>query len=242
MIAIANCLNLFLPSKLGDLSKTLIFKKEYDLPNSQGVPIVISEKIFDLLSIFIIFLIASSINPLPNHVPSIILPLFFSLFIATLLFATTIKPLKRIWENLSRFLPKSAADKAASIFEFWLSYQALLINHKLKVIKVTLLSILFSMCHLVQFWFFLSALNEWIPIFDHFQLSIIAVLSALIPLSVSGIGIRDMAIVQLYTPLIPYYSAATLGLLITIRNIIYASIGLPFVSYILGDIKRSKSS
>ena len=58
----------------------------------------------------------------------------------------------------------------------------------------------------------------------------IAILSAFIPFTVSGIGIRDMTLISLFSLYVGNEMSTLFGFLFTLRLIIYAIIGLPFLN------------
>jgi uncharacterized membrane protein YbhN (UPF0104 family) len=60
--------------------------------------------------------------------------------------------------------------------------------------------------------------------------STLAILAGLLPFTMGGIGIRDLAIVYFYHQWLSLPQCAALGLLATLRYLLPAVAGLPFVS------------
>jgi hypothetical protein len=60
--------------------------------------------------------------------------------------------------------------------------------------------------------------------------AVIAILAGLLPFTFAGVGTRDAALVVLFAPYLDAGGAALLGLCATLRYLIPAIAGLPFVS------------
>jgi hypothetical protein len=60
-----------------------------------------------------------------------------------------------------------------------------------------------------------------------------AIFVGLLPVSISGFGTRDLAIVTLFKGIITYNEALSIGILSAIRYIIPTIIGLPFLMHLM---------
>ena len=65
----------------------------------------------------------------------------------------------------------------------------------------------------------------------------LVMMASLVPLTLSGLGTRDAAIIVLYSPFMPAATAAALGLLIILRYLVPAIAGIPFTSRYLGRVR-----
>ena len=99
---------------------------------------------------------------------------------------------------------------------------------------IVAMSVLLWGGHLFQFWLFARALGPAIPLLDNMAFATLSILAGLVPLTAAGIGTRDAAIVALYGPALGQGAAAVLGVLATMRYLLPALAGLPF----LGDYWR----
>jgi len=90
-------------------------------------------------------------------------------------------------------------------------------------------SLLLWLAHLFQIWLFTVALSLHIPFTVCASLSAIALMAGQLPLTVAGLGTRDVALVVLLAAYVAPESAAAMGVLISTRNFLPPLIGLPFM-------------
>jgi uncharacterized membrane protein YbhN (UPF0104 family) len=90
-------------------------------------------------------------------------------------------------------------------------------------------SLLLWLTHLFQIWLFTVALSLHVPFTVCASLSAIALMAGQLPLTVAGLGTRDVALVVLLAPYMAPESAAAMGVLISTRNFIPPLIGVPFM-------------
>ena len=100
---------------------------------------------------------------------------------------------------------------------------------KIQLTKIWLTSIFIWFLHLLQIWFFILALKAWTPLLINLALAPLAILVGLLPLTFAGVGTRDAAILLFYQPYLSAPTAAALGLLFTLRYLLPAIGGLPFL-------------
>ena len=84
---------------------------------------------------------------------------------------------------------------------------------------------------------FLS-ITKTVPIILHFGLLSLGLIAGLAPITLSGIGTRDAALVVLYSPFLPKEITATFGILITLRFIIYGLPGIPYIRLYLSQKEK----
>jgi glycosyltransferase 2 family protein len=68
-----------------------------------------------------------------------------------------------------------------------------------------------------------------VPFLDNMAFATLAILAGLLPFTMAGIGTRDAAILFLYAPWLSAGQAAVLGVLATLRYLLPAIAGLPFM-------------
>ena len=83
---------------------------------------------------------------------------------------------------------------------------------------------------MVQIWLFIVALNGVVPFMTSLALTPLAILAGLLPLTIAGVGTRDVALIALYQPYFAVATGAALGLLCTTRYLVPVVLGLPFIT------------
>ncbi|MCG8507710.1 MAG: hypothetical protein MI741_00645, partial [Rhodospirillales bacterium] len=66
----------------------------------------------------------------------------------------------------------------------------------------------------------------------------LAILAGLVPFTFAGIGTRDAALIFLFSPFMDAGTGAALGLLCTMRYVLPALGGLPFIGESLSRLKK----
>jgi uncharacterized protein (TIRG00374 family) len=108
---------------------------------------------------------------------------------------------------------------------------------KAQLSRIVVNSLFIWFLHLVQIWMFTVAIRWSVPFLANLALSPLAILAGLLPLTFAGVGTRDAALVFFYAKLAapgqhPYMTeaaAAALGVLCTLRYVLPAILGLPFL-------------
>lgn len=239
LILAASTLNLFLPSKLGDLAKGHVLSKRHSMDTGLSYATVILEKTLDMMSLLVwgcgglvvvgigrpaMLLFLVPVAGLCAVLMLIILPLrILPIILVTF---GQIMPGK-----VSRILEKSSASWQLISETFWQRP-----SHAIAVIG---LSILIWGAHLFQFWLFSQALHGNVPILQNAAFATLAILVGLLPFTFAGVGTRDAAIIFFYAPYLTAESAALLGILATLRYVLPAIAGAPFVGDFIGLVRPS---
>jgi uncharacterized protein (TIRG00374 family) len=223
---------------MGDIAKAFFMKNTTTLKTSQALSIVIFEKVCDLMAL-ILFCLFGLISYPDNS------SLFWILRIIVLtglIFCSIFLLSKKISNFLFKFIQKITyyryKEKINDMNLSWSEIQNHFFQGKLRLLFIALNSIFIWFLHLLQIWFFILALNLWVPFKYNIAFAALSILIGLLPISLAGIGTRDAAIIFFYSPFIDPASGAALGILFTIRYLIPAIIGLPFFSKYLSNIKR----
>ena len=107
------------------------------------------------------------------------------------------------------------------LYNFW--------QDKAQLARIAANSLFIWFLHLVQIWMFTIALNQHVPFLANLPLSPLAILAGLLPLTFAGVGTRDAALVFFYAPYMSAAAGAALGVLCTLRYVLPALLGLPFL-------------
>ena len=103
--------------------------------------------------------------------------------------------------------------------------------HKKRFVGIMFYSLFLWFLHLLQIWLFILALNGEVPFIHNLALTPQAILIGLMPFTLAGIGTRDATFVFIYSSYFSEATGAALGLLATMRYLIPALFGLPFLSH-----------
>jgi uncharacterized protein (TIRG00374 family) len=235
LILASSTLNLFLPSKMGDLAKAFVLSERHGVKGSLALSIVVLEKALDMLSLLVwgvvavfyvgfqdptLLLLTIPVGGLLLLVGAMIVPL--PIFVGAINGARRIVP-DRLMGKLERF----SDDLSEVVKWFW--------SRPRWAFGVIALSLILWLVHLWQFWFFTRSVGGSLPLIDNMAFATLSILIGLLPFTIAGIGSRDAAIVVFYSAYLSPAAAAFVGILATLRYLLPAIAGLPFV----GDFMTS---
>ena len=234
---ISSCLNLLLPSKLGDLSKGFIAQRLDNRKYSNSLhAFTLYEKGSDLFALliisfinsFLIIFIKISQNPINLYIniPLKLNFLFLMFVVLLLLFLFLIlAPIRKF--KIPRFFAKKNTNKINEILNFkkfkWQDFYLL-----------QLFSIFIWSIHILQMLIFANSIGIQLWNLSGVFALIFSVLIGLMPFSFAGIGTRDASVVYFLAPVIGSTKPLILGILLTSRYIIPALIGLIFLIELKG--------
>ena len=233
LILAASVMNLVLPSKMGDLAKGTFIVKDKKINYSLAIPLVVFEKISDLLALLLWCLIG--LIYLQNfNTFYIFLLITISIFLAIGILTISSKHFANKFFSLMIFLlPKRFFLSVNTFQKGWFETINFIKKDKIKVWTLSLLSIFLWFFHLLQIWLFILSLSPNVGFLVSLAITPLAIFMGLIPLTFSGIGTRDFAFIYLYSAYFPAATGAALGVLATVRYVIPAIVGIPFFSHYL---------
>ena len=231
---LANVLNSFLPSKGGDLAKSLFLRRQVGL--SFGVGTVILERMVDLFVLGLLALLGHAFSGLrwsllAGGVLLVCVPLALALFLLI--------PLN-IWTYFgNRWVDKLyiIAEDVRHVFRNWVASPSAVALTFFGSLGVWALS---SMAVYVL----ISAMGIDLKFGYAISILPLAILAGLVPVSISGIGTRDAAFVVLLDSYVPSEEATLIGIGYTFLAYWFiAIVALPFVATdILRYIRSPKST
>jgi uncharacterized protein (TIRG00374 family) len=233
LILAASGMNMVLPSKMGDIAKAYFMQKQGYLNGSLALSMVIFEKSCDMLSLLVwcvfgLILYTEKDGLFWVLTGSVALGLSLGfLLLGSDQFA------KLFFAAGQRFAPQKLRRKLEKLQNSWLEMHAYFWQDKARLVRVSLTSLFIWFLHLLQIWFFVLALKAWVPLVINLALAPLAILVGLLPLTFAGVGTRDAAIIFFYQPFLAAPTAAALGLLFTLRYLLPAIGGLPFLRHYL---------
>lgn len=234
LVFTASTLNMVLPSKMGDLAKAYFLTGPGRLTGSLAFSLVVFEKACDVLALLLWCLIGLISSPHPTWVRAMTVPVALMLLGGLLLMSA---PRLTGWcVTVARLmLPARASAPLERLQQSWEELHDSFRRRPLRLLLMAAMSVALWFLHLVQIWWLLPALNVHAPLGAHLALASLSILVGLLPLTIAGIGTRDSALIVLYQPFFAAPIAAALGLFCTLRYVIPALIGLPFLPRFLSS-------
>jgi uncharacterized protein (TIRG00374 family) len=240
LILVASVLNLVLPSKMGDLAKAWFIKERGHAGAGLAFALVIFEKACDMLSLLLWCAFGLLLYPQKDVlfwtmtacvVGGLIggLALLGSPALAGFAFKTG--------GRLARGRTRAKLEKLA---DAWREMHDFFWRDRARLLRVSAISVFIWFLHLLQIWMFVLALRAHAPFLASLALAPLAILAGLLPLTFAGIGTRDAALIFFFHPYLDAPTGAALGILCTMRYVLPALGGLPFVSRYLPGLQTAK--
>jgi uncharacterized membrane protein YbhN (UPF0104 family) len=189
--------------------------------------LVVFEKLADMASLLAWGVLALCIEA--KGLPMIAAAVALALLLAALLLALSPSPwtasllrliADRVHPKAGTTLHAVADQWVATVGWFWGD------GRRARITIATSLSLWAG--HLLQIWLFAHALGN-VPVIASMAAGTLAILVGLLPFTIAGIGSRDAALVFLFAPWLSAPQGAALGMLATMRYLLPAIAGLPFV-------------
>jgi glycosyltransferase 2 family protein len=231
----ASALNVFVPLKAGDLIKSYFISRRTGTSVGVAVAVIVYERVSDLFGLLFWCLLGAVAvgGVLPNAWPVAVVPLL----VLEALFATLLvsRRAATVWKAITaRVLPGTGRGrKLRECADGWPDLLALLRGRRW---WIPLFSAALWLSHLFQIWLFTVTLSAPVPFAACLSLAAIALLAGQLPLTVAGLGTRDVALVVLMAPYMPPETAAALGVLISTRNLLPPIVGLPVMRPYLASV------
>lgn len=241
LILMSNVLNLILPSKMGDIAKAYVLVERGKTSASAALSLVVMEKGWDFVGLLVwCGLGLELLWGTGPHIPILSL-LTGGLLLFFLLLLGSAKASARIFALLIRVAPGKTQTKIATLAETWNEGLSRFWSDPQKASIIVASSVFLWLVHLLQIWMLAYALSPLTPLLESFALSAIGILAGLLPFTLAGVGTRDAALIALYAPYMDAGAGAALGVLCTLRYLIPAAVGLPFLGRYLHQAKLLKA-
>ena len=219
-------IGLLTPGRIGDFIKVLYLKNDGNSVGKSFVSVFI-DRIADLLFLIIFGYIGMFFFIHLFRKQVYILSFIFIIFLLIIIFAVTNKKTaKGILRNMFRFfIPEKYKEKIKVNFNDFYNDLKLLDKNKLYVVSLLTLSV--WLIYFTQTFLLAMALHINISFVYLSICAAIAGLITLIPVSISGIGTRDITLIVLFSFLgISRESAVAVSMLILSMSVVMAIIGL----------------
>jgi uncharacterized protein (TIRG00374 family) len=234
----ASVLNMVLPSKMGDVAKAAFMAERGHLRGSLAVSLVVFEKACDMASLLAWCAFGLALYPQKDGLFWIMTAAVAGGFLLLALLIGSASFASFFFQTAARFLPPGIAGKLHTLNQSWREMHGYFWESHSKLARVALTSLAIWFLHLLQIWLFTLALRTEVPFLTSIALSPLALLAGLLPLTFAGVGTRDAALVYFFAPYMNAATAAALGLLCTMRYLLPAAAGLPFIGGSINNLVR----
>jgi len=228
-VVASSCLNLVLPSKLGDLAKGAFLFRQGRTRLEDAVQVVVFEKLLDLAALSAWMIAGWALAPRGGGMGLAAVALGAAVVAAVAL----VYFVPREASILARLIPARAggrfADRIRALFEAGPRVMKLVHADAPRRNRILAWSVGIWLLHLLQIDCFFRCMNAGPGLLNVLATMPLAIFAGLLPVSVAGVGVRDWAIVTLFAQ--PGTSPAALaatGLLVTLRYLVPAAMGVPF--------------
>lgn len=241
LILLASVLNLVLPSKMGDMAKSVFMADRGHLRGSLALALVVFEKACDMLSLLVWCAFGLLLYPQKDALFWTMTATVTAGFLGLALLLGSTHFANFFFAMGARFAPGKIKGKLATMGASWTEMHGYFWSDKGRLAGIALNSLFIWFLHLLQIWMFTLALKTSVPFLANLALSPLAILAGLLPLTFAGVGTRDAALVYLYAPYMAAPAAAALGVLCTLRYVLPALMGLPFLGPAIAEMGGLKT-
>ncbi|MEQ8819066.1 MAG: lysylphosphatidylglycerol synthase transmembrane domain-containing protein [Sumerlaeia bacterium] len=238
----SSCLNLVLPSKLGDLAKGVFLYRQGRCRFEDGLQIVVFEKLLDLAALSGLMVIGWLIAPRSDW--WVLATLGLGLVVMGAVW--TIYFVKRGGSVVEGVLPGFVTKhpkfgKLDGLLKAGPRVMALIHGDARRKWSIVAWSFTIWLLHLAQIAFFFFCLRADAGFFEVLARVPIAIFAGLLPLAIAGVGVRDWAIVAIFgSATNPRAVLVGVGLLVSLRYVIPAAAGLLFFNRYLGAAREAQ--
>lgn len=228
LVLSASTLNLVLPSKMGDLAKALVLRNRYGFDGQLSVSLVVLEKAIDLAALLfwgVIALVIVADGPL-YWLAAVALAGLLGVLVLLL---SPFRFVPALLQWVGGIAPGKIGRAIGEFADKWAETTGWFWQTRGRAALVWGVSIALWAGHLVQIWMFAAALSPAVPLVGSMAAATLAILAGLLPFTMAGVGTRDAALIVLFAPWLSGAQGAALGVLATLRYLMPAIAGLPFM-------------
>lgn len=230
LILAATSLNVLLPSKLGDFSKAYFLKRWGGLTLKRGANLVFFERYLDLCALGVVAGLFALLQA-PMEIPFIYSVLYFAGCLLSVFFLMTLR-LESILPTGNH--PPSVGEKfklkLVELLGDTREYLKTIQRSPGRLLFILALSAVIWLIQVYQFHMLFACFHRDVPAGVSMSLIPQSILAGLLPITVAGIGTRDSALIYLFRPWVETEIIAGVGVLATIRYLIPALIGIPYLN------------
>lgn len=179
--------NVIVPAKLGDLYRSYLLHRNYRYSTSKALGSVLTERIFDMVVLFILFVIAALFS-FRVEFPGVVRYLFLCTIIVTLLMLTVLFMMKYCGSLVRRFLPERLADIYGRV-------EAGTLGSIKNVPLMASITLIIWILEAGRLYFVSNALGTSLPFMLIVFIALASSLLTSLPITPAGLGAVEFAIV-----------------------------------------------
>ena len=225
LIGFASSLNIALPSKMGSFIKAYELFSDGGVKSKPAVSIVIYEKLLDITAMGVIFLIFTLYGNKYNVLIlfNISLSAFIILFLIVIHKIPSFRPDKNCTGTRSWIW-----DKLVETLSVIITYAQSRELRQAGIMNLCIITMFIWIVHSIQIILFFKMIGLHVPFVTILSHMYCAIFVGLIPVTVAGIGTRDLAIVYLFSGILTYNESLSVGIVSIMRYIVPMILGFPF--------------
>lgn len=217
--------NMIIPGKMGEIVR-IPWMKKYNLQTPVLI-IVLLEKIFDILSVLFILLVAAMVYLLTGSDHKTLLSVTVAILVAAFaLLIVLYLTRKRVFSLVEKKFETALSKKNESFFYFRIRNAISYVDYRIG--WYLSISMLLWLVQILEFYFIFLMFNISPSVLDLYVGISLALLAGALPISVAGLGPRDAVIIRFFGSYAPIETLAGVGVLSLFRILVTALIGLPF--------------
>jgi uncharacterized membrane protein YbhN (UPF0104 family) len=231
---VSGALNVFVPAKAGDLIKSYFVAKRGHTSTGVAIAIIVYERLCDMFGLIFWCLLGWFVGR--PEVTSLPFAFWVLLGGGGALCGVLISSERAaaVWRAvMMRTIPDGRLRKVRQLAVGWPDLLEVLRSRRKWIVPF---SLLLWLAHLFQIWLFTVTLSLHVPFTVCASLSAVALMAGQLPLTIAGLGTRDVALVVLLAPYMAPESAAAMGVLISTRNFLPPLIGIPLMRPYLASV------
>lgn len=240
LILMGSVLNLVLPSKLGDIAKAYALTERGHLQGAEALALVVLEKILETAGMLVWCLVGLALAWPDGAAVQALAGAAAGLFMLCTLAIVHSGFTCAFLRAAQRIAPGALRAKLHTLESAWRGTVRQLWADRAGAAQVMLTTLASWLLHMTQIWLFALAIGAAVPFAANLALAPLAILVGLLPFTMAGVGTRDAAVILLYQPYATAPVAAALGLLFTLRYLLPALVGWPFLARYVALIRRSR--
>ncbi len=212
-----------MPFKSGELLKSVYLKKKKILSFKKSTSSLLYNALVDMFALVILFVIG--ITLLHLHIFNLIYP--YIIFVVVLSFFYVLWKIEKTRKFLLGLLKKNDYKFRNIIHDIMISFEKISLK---KTILLTIYATIFNFFSVLIYYIIFASINIKVP-FNYILIFMpLVMLISQIPITVSGFGTREAAIVILFSKFADAEALLSVGLLVSFVNYMFpALIGLFFV-------------
>jgi len=224
---VAKALNMFLPSKSGDLVKSYFVAKRGNVPAGVALSLIAYERLCDLVGLLTWCLAGFFVSPPPQDIIGSSVWMFLAGVTAVcLVLVTSQRSASWLLSAVHRLLPSRRLQKLRDLAAGWPSLHIAIGGRRRWIL---LISIAVWLVNMLQWWVLTLVVSAPIPFAAGLGIFALAVAAGQLPLTFAGFGARDVAIVVLSSHYMRAEAAAAVALLSASLGFIPALAAVPFI-------------